>query len=322
MGSKVRAVSLAITIVALCSDRVDTFSLSTTRRCRRSSVALRERSTADPSLQPIYEGLSRYRNVRKETETLYDVLRCSSDATREELRRSYIDLARETHPDALIAFNGGYDGVGAERGFSTEAVGASSSFEEVAHAWKVLSDDTERMRYDKRLQAKRLTTVFEALVSWAGDLVESFIPPPVNTLTSEQSQDGSRYVENWEVNDFNEEHYLGSEQNHHDQRHVEKWDANEFVEESYVESDQIYHDQRRDEPWEANEFNQEYQVESDQHYHDERYAETWRANQVNEEYFVESEQNYNDQGRVDSWEVANSESDEPPSDNKWKWKFW
>lgn len=90
------------------------------------------------------------------TRTLYDILQCSSTASRTELKRSYLSLAKETHPDALLQ-NGMVNNTETELRFI-----------EISQAWKVLGDSTSRRRYDRELQAKGLSTK-------AGNLFENWV---------------------------------------------------------------------------------------------------------------------------------------------------
>jgi DnaJ-domain-containing protein 1 len=89
-------------------------------------------------------------------ETLYDILQISTTATRSEIKRSYISLAKESHPDALLQ-NGIMDDLEAEKRFS-----------EIARAYKILSDPIERRRYDRELKAKGLSRS-------AGSLFENWV---------------------------------------------------------------------------------------------------------------------------------------------------
>lgn len=64
----------------------------------------------------------------------YDILGVSQTCSREELKRSYHNLAREHHPDKT---NGQ----------------ESTRFHDIDQAWKVLSDDQLRKKYDAHLKA-------------------------------------------------------------------------------------------------------------------------------------------------------------------------
>lgn len=90
------------------------------------------------------------------TRTLYDILQCSSSASRAELKRSYISLAKETHPDALL-----------QNGIINNAE-SEQQFIQITQAWKVLGDTTSRRRYDRELQAKGIS-------SKAGNLFENWV---------------------------------------------------------------------------------------------------------------------------------------------------
>lgn len=91
---------------------------------------------------------------RAEQRTLYDVLRCSPAATREELKASYVALARLSHPDAVIQSSPDEDD-GDER----------PDFNEVARAYKTLSDRKSRLRYDRELKAARISSEVESAAS-------------------------------------------------------------------------------------------------------------------------------------------------------------
>lgn len=91
--------------------------------------------------------------------TLYDVLQCSPNATRAEMKRSYVALARQTHPDALLALD--------PNSVPDSATADLPDFNEVARAWKTLSDPRERKRYDRSLEADRISRDIEDAASRA-----------------------------------------------------------------------------------------------------------------------------------------------------------
>jgi hypothetical protein len=99
------------------------------------------------------------------TKTLYEILGASPDATRDELKRQYVTLARATHPDAIV-------GKSPEERENSEVL-----FTEVAAAWRILSDKRERQRYDRSLKAKSFTQDVEKLAGeYAEKLVETAGP--------------------------------------------------------------------------------------------------------------------------------------------------
>jgi curved DNA-binding protein CbpA len=70
----------------------------------------------------------------------YEILRASPTATRSELKKKYITLARVSHPDAQIASSDNHDG--------------DVDFQKIAEAWRTLGNPKSRRRYDRQLKAK------------------------------------------------------------------------------------------------------------------------------------------------------------------------
>ena len=96
-------------------------------------------------------------------QSFYDVLRCPPTATKAELKRQYVLLAKQTHPDAQI-------GRTPEQIAAMEADPLIPSFHEVSEAWKTLSDEKERKRYDRSLKADEFV---ESAEKWAATISES-----------------------------------------------------------------------------------------------------------------------------------------------------
>jgi curved DNA-binding protein CbpA len=90
--------------------------------------------------------------------TLYEILGASRKETRMELKKRYIALARQSHPDALRQ-NGSPE--------------ANADFNEIATAWSILSDDLQRKRYDRSLRAEKIS---RDISSWAGNVTEQARP--------------------------------------------------------------------------------------------------------------------------------------------------
>ena len=86
--------------------------------------------------------------------TLYDILDCSPQASREELKKQYIKLAKILHPDACI---------------DSKETENNVEFSEVAAAWKILSDDQQRRRYDRSLRANEFVSDIEKTASKLGE---------------------------------------------------------------------------------------------------------------------------------------------------------
>jgi len=91
---------------------------------------------------------------------LYEILECPRDASRKEIRKSYISLARTLHPDANIGRDGGYSAAG-----NTSSTTNGDDFDKVAKAWKILSNDLEKRRYDRSLRAKEFVDDIDEKVS-------------------------------------------------------------------------------------------------------------------------------------------------------------
>ena len=79
-----------------------------------------------------------------EERTLYDILGTTPSATKDELKRQYIKMAKTTHPDAMISRRKG-----------DPNIFAPCDFSEIASAYRVLSNPLERKRYDRTLQSAR-----------------------------------------------------------------------------------------------------------------------------------------------------------------------
>ena len=72
--------------------------------------------------------------------THYDVLGVRPDAPPEDVRRAYLDRARELHPDRTATRS------------KTDAERAARGMQEVNEAWRILRDPTSRAAYDRALQ--------------------------------------------------------------------------------------------------------------------------------------------------------------------------
>lgn len=102
--------------------------------------------------------------------TLYEILGASQDATRDELKKRYVMLARETHPDATVGLS------------PAEREEKEVLFTEVAAAWRILSDKRERKRYDRSLVAKEFTRNVEQVAGEYADKVARTAAPAVSRV--------------------------------------------------------------------------------------------------------------------------------------------
>ena len=80
---------------------------------------------------------------------LYEVLGASPTDTRQQIKRKFIVLAKQTHPDAAPEDDN------------------SDRFSEIANAWKTLSNEKTRKRYDRTLKAEKLVDEMERLADVA-----------------------------------------------------------------------------------------------------------------------------------------------------------
>jgi hypothetical protein len=76
--------------------------------------------------------------------THYEVLGVAMEATAEDIRRAYLEMARALHPDRALS------------GTLSEAQRGSRRMQDVNEAWRVLRDPTSRAAYDRALTGRRL----------------------------------------------------------------------------------------------------------------------------------------------------------------------
>lgn len=93
---------------------------------------------------------------------LYEILGASPTMSRSEIKRLYISLAKEYHPDSAPSSI-----VGAT------AADGSDRFNDVAQAWSVLSDPKSRRAYDRELAAQGFK---EDVVKRAGEVAREYGP--------------------------------------------------------------------------------------------------------------------------------------------------
>lgn len=94
--------------------------------------------------------------------TLYDILGASPTATRAQLKRSYAQMAKLSHPDAQI---------GRDDNYSDED--NIPDFGQVAAAWRILGDSKSRKRYDRELQYKEWSATAS---KYANEKLEEAVP--------------------------------------------------------------------------------------------------------------------------------------------------
>lgn len=85
---------------------------------------------------------------QQQQRTLYDILGASMTDTRAEIKKKYVQLAKQSHPDAML---------GATSAGTSGEVAVVLDFNEIATAYQILSDPKQRLRYDRSLKAADLT---------------------------------------------------------------------------------------------------------------------------------------------------------------------
>jgi hypothetical protein len=157
------------TAITLCIERtyVDSFTVpinhrSTLHESLLSSPPLPSSSLSDHNVRRTQLFASQIGEESKSAppidsdKTLYEILNSTPTCSRSELKRNYIKLVRQTHPDALIAKGG------------AEIEDENPEFQEIMQAWRTLSDPFERKRYDRSLRAKAFTAKVETVVGTIG----------------------------------------------------------------------------------------------------------------------------------------------------------
>ncbi|KAL9184212.1 hypothetical protein ACHAXT_002298 [Thalassiosira profunda] len=94
------------------------------------------------------------RKPRLPSKNLYSILGADPTMSRQEIKRLYITLAKQTHPDSSNAAE-------------------SDRFNEIAQAWEVISDSRSRRAYDRELAAQDFK---EDVAKRAGELANEYGP--------------------------------------------------------------------------------------------------------------------------------------------------
>jgi len=95
-----------------------------------------------------------------EEPTLYKILGAAMTDSRSELKKKYVALAKQSHPDVLRNTNTNSVGMGAGEKQQQQQY----DFTEIAAAWRILSDPAQRKRYDRTLRAEQLAEDIAAFV--------------------------------------------------------------------------------------------------------------------------------------------------------------
>lgn len=96
--------------------------------------------------------------------TLYEILNVAPTATRADIKKQYVQLAKISHPDAQIT---------KQKTNKKDDGAIVPDFNEIAAAWRVLGDPKSRKRYDRDLRAKAFS---ESASRFAYDRLEKAVP--------------------------------------------------------------------------------------------------------------------------------------------------
>ena len=150
---------LALFFCLLLASVADVTSFTPNRRSvsiqLHSSVAGAEPFRSNQATQSRRASSKRRRKKpRLPEKNLYDILGANQTMSRQEIKRQYITLAKEYHPDSA----------------GPEYAGR---FDEIARAWDVLSDNAARRTYDRDLAAEKF---IDDIVQRASEVAEEYGP--------------------------------------------------------------------------------------------------------------------------------------------------
>jgi curved DNA-binding protein CbpA len=100
--------------------------------------------------------------------TLYEILRVNPLATRTEIKKQYFKLAKLSHPDAQINYQG-----------DTRDDDEIPDFQAIAEAWKILGNSKLRKRYDRELRAKQWS---ESAQRFTNERLEQAVPVALDMM--------------------------------------------------------------------------------------------------------------------------------------------
>ena len=91
----------------------------------------------------------------------YEILGASPSDTRSELKRKYVALAKQTHPDAVRQ----------TQETNTNITTAPLDFQDIANAYRILSNPKLKRRYDRQVRADQLSLELQTFATGFGDTV-------------------------------------------------------------------------------------------------------------------------------------------------------
>ncbi|KAL7566429.1 hypothetical protein ACA910_000910 [Epithemia clementina (nom. ined.)] len=147
-------------------------SRTTTRTGVASSPVSTDESSSSSSSVFDEEDEAVVENLKLKKKTLYEILGAQPNFTRAELKQRYVALAKITHPDARRNGAGAAAAAAAAAQNSVNG-GEALDFTEIAAAWRILSDEKQRKRYDRSLKAEQIS---DNISAWVGDLAKQAAP--------------------------------------------------------------------------------------------------------------------------------------------------
>lgn len=102
----------------------------------------------------------------KDSRTLYEILGAPATATRAELKKCYVAMAKLSHPDARMSSD-------------PMTFGQNIDFNEIAQAWRILGDPKLRKRYDRELRAQAFA---ESAQRFTNENLERAVPAVANMM--------------------------------------------------------------------------------------------------------------------------------------------
>lgn len=143
---------------------VERSSYFATPASTRRAVAPSSFSSQESSSPPVTEEDAEIvEKLKAKKKTLYEILDSRPTFTRAELKQRYVALAKVCHPDARRSSGT----------LPLAANGETLDFSEIAAAWRILSDEKQRKRYDRSLKAEEIS---DNISAWVGDIAKQAAP--------------------------------------------------------------------------------------------------------------------------------------------------
>jgi curved DNA-binding protein CbpA len=133
------------------------FSLYSSSTNSNNNGATQESSTQENTDENSQSSTSSKRRPTKQFKNLYSILGATPSMSKSEIKRLYITLAKQTHPDSS----------------SYNPLTSQDQFNEIARAYSTLSDDKLRKKYDRELAAEEFK---DDVVGYAAEVAKEYGP--------------------------------------------------------------------------------------------------------------------------------------------------